>query len=229
MRIHRYLASALAAAAIATAGASSARAQCNTAGYNSVTENFPTPQDIPDADPLGIVLGPFATAADGQFFTDVIFGLKLNHTYVGDLVIDVTYDLTCDGSPEYSSRLVCRPLSEGTCISGETVTFGCGANAQCANNYMFSDAGTEEMGGTPASCNLVTGIVPSGCYRPSPIADLPLSVFDGKPKGGCFRMQVADHAAVDVGSVCQWSLFYTAEGPVPTAGTTWGQLKTRYR
>jgi hypothetical protein len=225
----RYHALALATAVAICAHAPHAFAQCDLTGYKAFTQTLSPPVVVPDGSTAGVTVGPITTTNDGTVFTDVIVALRMTHSYVGDLTIDLTYDRNCDGTPETTSRLVCRPFSEGTCLTGETVTFGCGADIFCTNTYLFSDAAEDEMAGDPTTCDLVTGEVPAGCYRPSVIAAMPLSAMDGLVKGGCFRLHVVDSATPDAGEICEWSVYTDQTGPTATKPWSWHALKVLYR
>jgi hypothetical protein len=189
---------------------------CPTDGYKDYTGSG---ADIPDNAPGGgLVVGPINAPDDGSTFTDVIVDLELAHTWVGDLNVDVSYDLECDGQADATARIICRPLQSDCDPAG--TTFGC--SDDLAGTYRFSDDGAGDLG---AACG--AGVFPAGCYAPSPGGSL--SVFDGLAKGGCFTVYAEDNAAGDtgsVGAVVIWTL--NDGGGTPTESVSWGDVKSRF-
>lgn len=196
---------------------------CDLTDYKPLVQEFPTPVPVPDADPNGVQVGTINTVDDQTVFVDVVVSLEIDHTFVGDLIATVSYDVECNGVAEASARVLCRPGREF--CEGPEAPFGCGSDLSCNNTYFFSDAGGGEVG-LPPACG--GAVVPGGCYLPDSTGE-PLSVFDGLRKGGCFKLHVVDNAGLDVGSVCAWAVYTLNEEIVPVESTTWGRIKTLHR
>jgi hypothetical protein len=185
---------------------------CPTDGYKSFTgSGF----QIPDNNPAGAASAPINVPDDGSTFTDVVVDLDMSHTWVGDVTVDVSYDVECDGVGDASARLICRP-AQAACDPAGT-TFGC--SGDLAGTYRFSDDGAAPIG---TGCPPVIG---SGCYSPYSA----LSVFDGLHKGGCFTVSGNDGAGGDVGGVSA-IVIWTANdgGGTPTETVSWGSVKARF-
>jgi hypothetical protein len=199
-------------------------ANCDLTGYKTANLSFPAGNPIPDNGDL--FLGPLTFPAEAGTILDVVIGFNLTHTFVGDIIIDIGYDATCDGQVDAVSTILCRP--RGTVAAtpapcGTGTGFGAGGDFVLANSYRWTDA-------TPTL--LAEGTNPttiaSGCYRPSTVGGSPLSVFNGLPKGGCWYAVVGDYAAADVGSVYTWEVNLLNE-VTPTIQSSWGSVKAIYR
>lgn len=197
---------------------------CGIANYKGDVQVLTAPLPIPDNNLAGVDVGTINTAADLTRFLDVVVSLKMAHTWIGDLAATLTYDETCDGTPEASSRFICRP-GRLNCDNTLGSPFGCSSNLACANTLYFSDAGLNVLGVSPNGCGTTSTVMPTGCYQGGTNAQ-PLSVFDHLLKGGCWKLNVADHGAGDTGTVCEWAVYTLNETVVPVTPTTWGAIKS---
>ncbi len=197
---------------------------CDTRDFKGFVQTFPTPVPIPDNLPAGVQVGQINTTNDLTRFLDVIVSVKMAHTFIGDLVMQVTYDVECDGTAEATSTILCRP-GRATCVGG--TGFGCASNLLCANTYTFSDAAANQLGVAPAGCGTTSTNIASGCFRTG-TNGTPLSVFDNFDKGGCFKLFISDNAAGDLGTVCEWAVYTLNQAVVPVELSTWGAIKSRY-
>jgi extracellular elastinolytic metalloproteinase len=201
-----------------------AAAPCDLTGYTSHVFTAPGGTGIPIPDAAGVSppLPTFSTVPDMTVFTDVIVGVKIDHTWVGDLIITIRYDQNNDMTPETLVKLLCRP--DIACDPAAAGT-GCSDDMACTQSYLFSDAGTMEL--ATGQCGF--GVIPGGCFVPTITGGGMLSAFDGLMKGGTFSLTVTDHVAQDVGLLCEWSVHYKSQGVTAAQGTTWGKLKVNHR
>jgi len=193
---------------------------CDVTGY---TVGSAVGAAIPDNVPAGVTLAAISFSDPGAFFTDVILGVNGTHTWLGDLIGTLTYDIGCDGSAEASVQVFCRPrgtnaTAPAPCGSG--TGFGCSADLVAANELRFGDPSV-----TLLASGTCANPVAAGCYKPSS----PLAAFNGLPVGGCFKLNVSDNAASDTGGINTYQVYYTYDRPVPVANRTWGQVKSFYR
>jgi hypothetical protein len=194
-------------------GVLSPETDCLTAGYQSLIGQGGS---VPDCDPDGVLFGPVSTPDDGTIVTDVILGLDISHSWIGDLRVALLYDTNCDGAPEHQGGVLCRLELSGCPLDG---CCGCSGNLQ--GIYLFDDAETSiEALTCPAT------FLP-GCYGPD--ADSPgLDVFDDLVSGGCFWLHVVDASCLDLGSVDSWAVYlHTQVSPVEAS--TWSRIKAGYR
>ncbi len=198
--------------------------RCELAAYDSVAQVFSPPEPIPDGLPAGKLLGPLSVPNDGQYLRDVVLGLRIDHPYLGDLSATLTYDVECDGTPEASARVLCRPGRSGCEIGDDT---GCPVGLSCDRIYYLSDAAQAEIGLVPFGCGSTGELLPGGCYRPSSTGE-PLSTFARLPRGGCFRLVIADWLLSDEGSLCEWRVFM-ASSTTSVRASSWSQIKQLYR
>ncbi|KAB2962009.1 MAG: hypothetical protein F9K16_10260 [Thermoanaerobaculia bacterium] len=159
---------------------------------------------IPDGNPAGVnddqvlaIVGPIA---------DLDVSLDVSHTWVGDLVFTLTH------------------VDTGTSVTffdrpGRTTTgFGCDGDdvdviandegpdgsieSQCANlPAIFGD----RVGGDPANASL-------------------FAAFDGEDLAGTWRLNASDHATPDPGTLNEWCLLPTREGPGLSLSKTVGTV-----
>jgi hypothetical protein len=173
---------------------------------------------IPDCDPGGLTLS-LATDDDGATIDDVILGVEISHTWVGDLRVWLSYDLECDGTDDVGPvAALCRPALDGCAEDG-----CCGCSDDLGGLYYFSDDAAGPLG---EDC---PGFLEAGCYAPAIDSPAPLSVFDGQPKGGCFTLFTADGACADTGLISSWEVaVLNGSGGTPVETTTWSALKARH-
>lgn len=200
---------------------------CPLDGYKSFIQTLSPPVLVPDNNPAGgPTIGPIVTPADGSTITDVIVDFRMQHTFVGDLIASVTWDDDCTPSTPALGpvNILCRQNRTGGCSTVQGSPFGCGADLLAANVLEFSDAGSAEAGEP-----LCTTSIAGGCYLPdNDGAALPFSIFDGRPKSGCWYLRVADYAGGDTGSVQEWSV-HIQNSTTATEQASWGSVKGLYR
>jgi len=199
---------------------------CDLSQYKSEAVTFPAPVAIPDAAAAGVTVGPLILPAPGVI-DDVIIDINFAHSWIGDIIATVGYDVTCDGTVDVTSTLLCR-VGRATCVGG--TGFGCSSNfgtnststPGCAA-YFFSDAVAAVV--CPAA---TPGFLAAGCYKPTGVGAGLLSVFDGLPKGGCWYLTVSDNAAADLGNICGWSVHIKNGTTIGVENTAWSTVKTLY-
>lgn len=208
---------------------------CDITGYKGEARQFVPALVIPDDTPAGITTPVIIIPADGDIIDDVVIKLNASHTWIGDLIVTVRYDVDCDGpAAPISAVLLCRPDVSGDPSSTpppcgtNAAALGCASNLDCNNTYAFSDAGVASLGqGTFCGATSST-VLPAGCYKPG-VGGTPLDVFRGLPKGGCWTLTISDNAALDTGVLCSWGVFLHNQHPVPALSSSWGNVKNLYR
>jgi hypothetical protein len=175
------------------------RVDCDESGYTCYGD-IPDVA-IPDNDPDGIWIGPMYTGP-GYTIQDVILDLEMHHTWVGDLIIEVWYDVDCDDIPDIEGGVLCRPGLEGCPTDG-----CCGCSGDFDDVYSFDD--------TAASIeDICPALFEGGCYGPD-YDSIGLDVFDGLETGGCFSLHVIDGAAGDEGLIYSYEICILRE-PIAT-------------
>jgi subtilisin-like proprotein convertase family protein len=168
---------------------------------------------IPDSGAVAIT--DTLTASPTCPMNDVDIALEINHTWVGDLIIDITHGAT-------TVRLVDRP---GRPPQGMNV--GCGADLACVRPVILDDDG----GGIPIEC-----AAPANCGTCFPNSQVPgasylpneaLTAFDTADQAGEWIIGLSDNASLDVGTLCAWEVRTTCESQ-SVEPTTWGSIKARY-
>ena len=199
-------------------------ANCELADHKMGVQTFSPPATVPDVDPAGVTFGPIVLSADEMFIGHVVLELDCSHTWIGDLIVRLLYDENSDDVIDATSTVICR--------SGRTVSCGpSGSGAGCGSNftigavYRFDDTATSSLPST--GCFTGTDI-PGGCYQPTGLGASPLSVFEGRTKGGRWWLLVSDNATSDLFTMTSWAV-HILNTPVAVAPTSWGQLKVRYR
>ena len=56
-----------------------------------------------------------------------------------------------------------------------------------------------------------------------------MSVFNGRRKGGCFKLAAQDNAGADTGSISSWAVYSINQNPTPALQASWGNVKNIYR
>jgi len=201
-------------------------ANCNLTGYKSEARTgLQVP--VPDNNAAGVTLGPIQFAPDGRNIVDVVIDLQMTHTWVGDLIVAVGYDVTCDNSVDVQSVLLCRPRGTGATTPapcGTGTGFGCSGDLTTASALLFDDTGA-----TPVAEGVCPTVIPAGCYRPSTVGGSPLSAFDNLRKDGCWYINVSDRAAGDLGVILGWSVHILNDVVVGVEEASWSLTKTLYR
>jgi hypothetical protein len=173
---------------------------------------------IPDG--AGTWVSPGTIAIPAGQFSDIMIDMNIAGTWVGDLIVEVYYDRTCDGVPDVGPvSLLCRANLVGCDPTG-----CCGCSGDLAGVYTYSSSGLEAMGEPTCPTSFPTG----NCYLPAP-ESLPLTLFNGEASGGCFSLRALDAAAGDVHTLNGWEVWVKCSGPVPAGTHTWGQVKSIYR
>ncbi len=135
---------------------------------------------IPD---LGVAESTISIPDVGSV-TDIDVGVRLNHTFDGDLVISL---IGPDGTAVTLSNR----------RGGGGDNFGTGANRCAGTPTVFDDE---------AAAAIASGTAPfAGSFRP----DQPLSAFDGRPTAGTWKLRITDNAGLDVGTFFCWTLRVT--------------------
>ncbi len=186
---------------------------CDVTGYKSYERTGSWA--IPDANPAGVLIGPLQTESDGTTIADVIVDISMSHTWIGDLIFTVQYDMDCDGDVDAEAHPLCRHQ-----LTGCPVDNCCGCSGNLSGMYMFDDDESSIENVCP------TTFAP-GCYGPDFDGNM-LSAFDGLPKGGCFWFLLQDGAGGDTGTVSAISVHLLNEGGTPTEKTSWSQIKAIY-
>ncbi len=157
-----------------------------------------TPIDIP-AVPPGATEGTTEstiTVGDSGTIEDVDVALDVNHTWAGDLDIDVT-------SPAGTTvRIVQNP--DGTLQPSEDLD----------GVYTFDD---ESSNVYPDESE---NPIPPGDYQPNN----PLAAFDGEDTLGDWTLTIIDSEGLDSGLLTQWDLILTAMAADPAAAQLVGSL-----
>lgn len=176
------------------------RVDCITDGYMCDMNliNFA----IPDNDPSGVTMIPIVTDP-GYIIQDVILNVNIQHTWVGDLIMTVSYSLECDDHLDGLGSVLCRHGLAGCPFDG-----CCGCSGDLEGWYGFDDT-------APSIEDACEASFPAACYGPD-YDSYGLDGFDGLPTGGCFVLHVSDCAAGDVGTVYAWEICVLGE-PIPPA------------
>ncbi len=145
------------------------------------------PADIsPDGTP--VVVSPLEVDAPGTVQSLRIVDLEINHTWVGDLRVELT-------SP-----------------SGTTVTLLANpGGGNCANNNLsvtLDDAADNPYSALDAMCN-GGGLAIDGSFQPM----MPLQSFSGETAAGTWTLRIYDDADQDGGALLGWSLEWCAVVP----------------
>ncbi len=127
---------------------------------------------IPDVATVDV---PITVPDTGQV-QDVNVRIRLNHTFDGDLVIQLVHP---DGT------IVNLANNRG----GAGANYGTGANDCSGTPTIFDDA---------AAATIASGVAPfAGTFKPETV----LSALNGKPSNGTWKLRVSDTAALDVGTI----------------------------
>lgn len=132
---------------------------------------------IPDLSTIEVPV----SIVDSGAVSDVNVQVRLNHTFDGDLIIDLIHP---------DSTVINLVNRRG----GSSNNFGSGAN-NCSGTFtVFDDA---------AATSITSGSAPfAGTFRPEQV----LSVLNGKPVTGTWKLRVTDAAASDTGTLYCWQL-----------------------
>jgi len=170
---------------------------CGMSSYSAM-RSFVTSEEICRAPNLAIPDNQVAgvnddlVIASGVDLTDLDVSVRINHTWVGDLVVRLTH--VQSGT---SVDLIDRPGFTG---SG----FGCSGDN--------IDAVLDDAAAQPVETQCA-GSVPTiaGTFRPNQV----LSAFNGVSLAGTWRLNVSDRAGSDTGSLVRWCLLPSSEPTDP--------------
>lgn len=136
------------------------------------------PISIPDADAMGVVLGPVRLRGGSGTIQDVVLALELRHKSPADVDVWLWYDSDSDIAPEGSARVeFFRGRADG-CAGREPHS----CPMELEGTYWFRDD------------NLAK-------------SEKPFAVFNGLESEGAFYLVVRDTLAQDVGEVTRWTLY----------------------
>ncbi len=162
---------------------------CPGPGFGTGPVNIPIPDvtGTSDCDAINGITSSFTVPAGTGLISDVNVAVNLLHTWIGDLVIDVSHGGT-------TVRLLTH------------APFGFGES--CDNlSTVFDDEGINWY---PTACPHL------GCtrsYDPSSCGNHLLSAFDGLLADGLWTLRIADEAGGDVGTLSDWSVCFGAPDP----------------
>jgi len=158
-------------------------------------DSLSSSRSIPDNNINGI--NDRITIDDPRQIVDIDVMLNISHTWVGDLVVDLTQEETGE-----AVKLLNRPGRAG---SGP----GCGNdNVRAILDDEISSPAENKCASSPAAI--------SGIYIPNQ----PLSWFDGLSMSGSWRLNVSDRSASSTGSLNHWCIMASiSENPEPPTPT----------
>jgi subtilisin-like proprotein convertase family protein len=178
------------------------RADCCFDDYMLFSD--PADVSVPDCDPYGVWIGPLATEP-GYEIQDVALFLDMRHTWIGDLIVYLLYDADCDGTPDATGGVLCRPDFDGCPVDA---CCGCGGDLDGVYEFDDAAASVEDDCGT---------LFAAGCYGPD--YDSPgLGAFNGFNTGGYFWLHAIDTAAGDEGTIFSWEVRILGEAATPAVG-----------
>jgi hypothetical protein len=163
-------------------------APCATSGGSPITYTSNPNVAIPD--------GPFGTVshtgnvADSRIIGDVNVTLAIDHTWVGDLNVDLTH--VNSGT---TVRLIERM---GLLGAGSACDSCCGCSADNLSGAVLDDEGT----GGPIESQCLGGLTSPPNYTPF----APLSAFDGLNSASDWTITACDGAGADVGTIVSWAI-----------------------
>jgi subtilisin-like proprotein convertase family protein/uncharacterized protein YvpB len=158
-------------------------------------DSLSSSRTIPDNNINGI--NDWITIGDPRQIVDIDVMLNISHTWVGDLVVDLTHEDTGE-----AVKLLNRPGRPDSAL-------GCGNNnIRAILDDEISSPAENKCASSPAAI--------SGIYIPNQ----PLSWFDGLAMSGSWRINVSDRSASSTGSLNHWCIMASlSENPEPPAPT----------
>lgn len=180
-----------------------------TSGVADIVDNSGAGFAIPDNDAAGMT--SVINIGANECITDVeitLFGT--NHTWIGDLVIQVT-------SPNGSTADLAVRVGDTTGGSGDSSDLG--------GDYTFTDAGGDLWAAANAGAN--GDVIAPGPYTATGIGDAatgtgtPVSLaglFGGEKTAGAWTLFIQDNAAGDTGDIAGWGLNITSTA-IPEPGS----------
>lgn len=162
--------------------------------------------------------GPLTTGGS-CVITNVVLGIEITQTWVGDLIIDLYYDEDGDGVYDYGPvSALCRPQLDGCPLED-----CCGCSGDLAGLYTFGDDGADPLG--EYDC---PGAIPTGCYQPAIESPAGFAAtFGGATAGGDFYVEIGDGAAGDATAFHYFSVWVCC-GTTEAGESSWSQVKVEY-
>ena len=127
--------------------------------------------------------------------TDLNVGIKVTHSYIGDLIIELTHVGT--------GTTVVVIDQPGTTVYTPPGA-ACGANCGCSYDNIDATLDDEASVAAETMCRTTPPAI-SGSVRPNHS----LSAFDGEDLGGIWRLTIYDVQTGDSGTLVSWSLHFT--------------------
>lgn len=196
---------------------------CDIEGYKTETDVVETPiEDLGTFTTPPLTVGPA-----GGTIVDVVIGLDIEHTWMGDLNVAVNYDPDCAGplGPIGPVYLLARQGRAGFSCDGSP--FGCGGDLDSGSGiaYTFGTIGSSKEIADATQC---TEPIAFGCYDEALESPSELTIFVGLPKDGCWTLDVTDCAGGDSGILHSWGVAIDNRVS-PVANTSWGAIKATYK
>jgi subtilisin-like proprotein convertase family protein len=198
---------------------------CTPGTYTGVGQS----PNLPIPDGSALVLGPVTfPVQSGLTIRDVVVGLQIEHSCVGDLIVTL---MRVQGPDVLSVKLLDRPSYP------QRLPFGCRSDLRSVEAepvWYFGDDAAGPMA-EGSSCLLDGQAIPEGCYQVAPESAWDLRVFRGLPIGGSFEtpaqwyLVVRDDRAGDTGRVDGWSIHLLDQPTVSVDESSWGSVKSFYR
>ena len=197
-----------------------------TPGTYTVVSQSPNAA-IPDGGAL--VLGPVSFPVQpGIMIRDVVVGLEIEHSRVGDLVVTL---MRVQGTQVTSVKLLDRPSYP------QVLPFGCRADLRSAETnpmWFFGDAAAAPMA-EGSNCLADGAAIPTGCYQVAPESQWHLSAYRGLEIGGTaaeparWYLVVRDEATLQAGRIRSWSVHVLDQPTTSVDDSSWGVVKSLYR
>jgi len=161
-----------------------------TGGAQTFCSTLNPPLAIPDRDNTGV--SDTITIPDIGVVGDVDVDLRIDHTFVGDLVVRLSHDGIND------KRIIQRTRSGPS-----------GGNGSCSGDDVDAVIDDEGDRSVDFECNAVPPAIQS---PPNLIPDTDdLSDFDGSPSAGIWTLNVRDRRNNNVGTLNEWCLVMTPQ------------------
>ena len=137
----------------------------------------------------GAPLESIITIADGSgTVTNVSIEVDMTHTWVGDLVIDLT-------SSDLTTLRVLETVGNAAAPGGG----GCGCSSDILSPVSFFDGSANDAATVEATCGTVWPITEG-----DPVD--PFSAFNGESVNGDWTLSIRDYSGADVGTLFSWTI-----------------------
>lgn len=161
-------------------------APCTTSGGSPLT--YTATPNLPIPDGPGGTTSTTMNIPDPRVIGDVNVTLRINHTWVGDLIVDLTH---------VNSGTTVRLIERAGLVGGEACSLCCGCSADNYNGIILDDEGT-----LPIESQCVTNLTSPPNYTPF----ASLSAFDGLNQASDWTLTACDGAGADIGTIVSWSI-----------------------